>query len=145
MEEEETESNQEVAWSADKEQLQALMKLLEKANRLYIEGKLNEYMRVLKTIKLSYMHSFEPGERKELVEMEKESKLSMVAKDLEQSKHEWIGNLDNEKVEKRDKFISNHLSDLETHVDNYREKLMMLLDAYGYLSKKKKDATKLGF
>jgi hypothetical protein len=138
------EKPQEVAWSMDDAQLQKISGLLGQANLYYIGGDYDKVAETLKACKGEFIHSLNSNERKDLKDLEKEMELSIRAYQLKRN-DDWMTS-STDKIKKFiEKFMEDHLHKLKPQIEDYREKIMDLLDKYGYLAKKKKDKTKMNY
>jgi hypothetical protein len=137
---------QEVAWSMDDAQLQKISSLLGQANLHYIIGDYDKVAETLKACKGEFIHSLNSDERKSLKDLEKGMENKLITLRL-QKKDDWKNDVSvsDKVVERIREFIIRNRGDLKLQVEDYREKIMDLLDKYGYLSKKKKDKTKMNY
>ena len=103
-----------VEWNLSAGILQEIQALLSKASNYYLGQNIKKAFWTLKTLKFRFIQSLEDKERKELKKIEED-------------------------------FVSNHKDKGKVIIlyENYAEKIMDLLDSYGYLLQKKKDSTRI--
>lgn len=137
--------DQQVSWSMDKEQLVKISSLLGEADRLYMSGQFSSVLIVLNTCKFCFIQSLTGEERSELETLENNMTLSILADRLARERWEWESNF---KYNARllnlcERAIKTHAFKLKGFVEDYRIRIMDLLNQYGYLMKHKKDLTLL--
>ncbi|KKN65827.1 hypothetical protein LCGC14_0477630 [marine sediment metagenome] len=108
--------NKEVEWNLSAGIVGEIQNLLNTANRLYINGNILKAFWCLKSVKFRFIQSLEKDERKELRKTEKTF------------------------YEEREKSNRNKMT---FYYEEYNEKIMDLLDEYGYLIPKKKDSKRI--
>lgn len=135
----------EVAWSMDSEILRQIANMLELSNKFYLQGNLTQSFFCLKNAKNLCINSLNSDERKELKKMENDTRMSLVTNRWNRDTN-WIIDMGprSKEVEERQLLIKKHAHKFPTYLEDYREKLMDLLDSYSYLQKKKKDKTEMG-
>ena len=108
-------SNQ-VEWNLSSGIVSEIQNLLNTANRLYINGNILKAFWCLKSVKFRFIQSLAKDERKELKKIEK--------------------NFYDERQE-------SNRNKMAYYYEEYNEKIMDLLDDYGYLIPKKKDSSRI--
>lgn len=109
-------SQEQVEWNLSSGIVSEIQSLLNTANRLYINGNILKGFWCLKSVKFRFIQSLAKPERKELKEIEK--KFYSERKELNRNKMAY-------------------------YYEEYNEKIMDLLDDYGYLIPKKKDSKRI--
>ena len=107
-------TTQQVEWNLSSAIILEIQALLSKASNYYLGQNIKKAFWTLKTLKFRFIQSLDVDERKELKEIEKD-------------------------------FVSNHKNKGKVIIlyESYAEKIMDLLDSYGYLLQKKKDSTRI--
>ncbi len=105
-----------VEWNLSSGIVSEIQNLLNTANRLYINGNILKAFWCLKSVKFRFIQSLAPDERKDLRKIEKSF------------------------YDQRQEFNRNKMA---YHYEDYNEKIMDLLDVYGYLIPKKKDSKRI--
>lgn len=132
-----------VSFSMDIVQLQEIFRLIQRANEYYLSGMYGDSFEAMKTCKFCFIQSLTEQERKSLVNLENEMKQYLVAYKLNQARDDWELTMDKDAQARLNKKLRKKIPLLQEKLEQYRTAIMDLLDAYGYLSKKKKDKTKL--
>ncbi len=105
-----------VEWNLSSGIVSEIQNLLNTANRLYINGNILKAFWCLKSVKFRFIQSLAPDERKALRKIEKSF------------------------YDQRQELNRNKMA---YHYEDYNEKIMDLLDVYGYLIPKKKDSKRI--
>ncbi|KKM69990.1 hypothetical protein LCGC14_1445180 [marine sediment metagenome] len=105
-----------VEWNLSSGIVSEIQNLLNTANRLYINGNILKAFWCLKSVKFRFIQSLAPNERKALRKIEKSF------------------------YDERQELNKNKMA---YHYEDYNEKIMDLLDVYGYLIPKKKDSKRI--
>ena len=107
-------TTQQVEWNLSSAIILEIQALLNKASGYYNGHNIRKAFWTLKTLKFRFIQSLDKPEREELKTIEKD-------------------------------FIDNHNSKGKVIIiyENYAEKIMDLLDSYGYLLQRKKDSTRI--
>ena len=108
--------NQQVEWNLSAGIVSEIQTLLNNTNRLYINGNILKAFWCLKSVKFRFIQSLTSDERKELRKIEKVF------------------------YEEKEKSNRNKMT---FFYEEYNEKIMDLLDVYGYLIPKKKDSKRI--
>lgn len=109
-------SQEQVEWNLSSGIVSEIQNLLNTANRLYINGNILKAFWCLKSVKFRFIQSLAPDERKALRKIEKSF------------------------YDERQELNKNKMA---YHYEDYNEKIMDLLDDYGYLIPKKKDSKRI--
>lgn len=137
---------EEVSWSMDVGLLHQITILLDLSSQFSMKGQYNKMLDALICCKSKFIQALNKEEREGLKKLEKDMSLAVHSHTLitnSNLKYYLMQNRSNEKLfQKLEKQYGGKLQPL---VENYQEKLMDLLDSYGYLNKKKKDSTKMNF
>ena len=105
-----------VEWNLSSGIVSEIQNLLNTANRLYINGNILKAFWCLKSVKFRFIQSLALDERKALRKIEKSF------------------------YDERQELNKNKMA---YHYEDYNEKIMDLLDVYGYLIPKKKDSKRI--
>ena len=104
---------QQVSWNLSQSIIMEIGNLLQRANTYYLSGHLDQWFFSLKAIKMRFIQSLEPKEREELAELE----LNIIS----------MGSFKLAMIQ----------------VENYNERIMDLLQRYGYAMKLRDDLTNI--
>lgn len=125
-----------VSWNASQGLITEIANRRSYANTYFVSGEIRKAFNTLISIKQSVIQSFTPDERKELNEVEE--KFNKFSAYLYKSySNSW--NEETRKAYKLSKQLSSKI------YSEYNEKLMDLLDKYGYLIGEQSDASKMSF
>lgn len=122
-----TSSTTEVSWNLSQAVIYELQNLLTQATNNYIRGDPIKSYFCLKAVKMRVIASFKPEERKSLrkLEIDIAEQITQIRKEEDSLRKQELLNI------------------FSAHYEFYNEKLIDLLDKYGYLISKKQETSRM--